>query len=771
MQADAVHLSAEDPSGLSSHLRLVVVVATGRNNPPQVHVPGATYIHEPCDSRGGKVGFPAPQHPPLRVRQCRRITTVDLIKAQEDTPLTLKGVYIEDFDVDEAGPGAQIDVNVESQHGYFGFSEGPPRPIGIFFLPSGSPKEGKHLLTMRGALGFINAALARLTYIPDPDWSGFDEVIVRADDRGFTGSGGAATDSRGIPIEVIPRNDAPLLVVTLAGVAGAGETVPPPPLEMWEDSRMSLHNVTLYDADINPGQLHGQIFGISSNTPYEEYPADLTGGLYEVTVKAESGRIFFPRTVGLTFEPASIDITIGENSAGQTMALFNQGAKFTSSNLGNFTSATNKTPDRGDLDALWWREARFSGGLHDCNRVIAAMTYWPNVNWNGVDSVHVSVFESRSDGIDGKYQEMMTPWPLAAEVSMFIRVLAINDAPVVTPPSPRLHSNLRAGDFLSPIATYGSCVFVVEDSELLLPGFVIRDVDLSESGDENALMTVTVTCRHGEASITWHGARAGVGPGDSRHPLEENSLGADLTGLLFHDEQTGKWAPWNGGMGKGQASFTFRATLADANAVLQSLAFKPTGNFFGRGAWVRVEAFDEGQSGHSFETSGGAMSSTFGNTDIVSARGVATVPVTVLADNDAPSLQLPFSEDGGIFLRLDEGEERRLEGVRWRGTFAAAVQASAYFPLRKGIELWRSQGIFPGKDAGRWGKGVEMAWKETLVADLNEGLGDGSPRHFVVWGGYLYFQVVFWTILCLAQTPRDIVHRSVGPTSNFSRSS
>lgn len=752
-----IHLSAEDPLGLSSHVRLVVVVASGKNDPPQVHVPGATYVEEPCDSQAGRVGFPSPQHPPPIARQCRRITTVDRIQTNEDETLAIEGVYIEDSDIAEAGPGAQIDVHVEAQHGSFGFTGGGPGlpPAGILFLPDGIDQQGTHLLSMRGALVLVNSALSRLTYTPDPDWSGSDEVVVRADDRGFTGSGGAGTDSRSIPIDVMPQSDAPLLLATAAGVAGAGATAPPPPLEIWEDSRVVLHNVTLYDADVNPQQLHEQILGVSSGTPYEEYPADVSGGMFEVTITVENGRVFFPRAVGLAFEPAVVAVDNAEGPSEQAMAPFTQGAVYSSSAQGNTTAATatNETVGPGALSVPWWREARFTGRLSDCNDALAAMMYWPDVNWNGVDRVHVSAAEltdgmASSSSSSSEYDDD-TALGSTAEVSIFVRVAAVNDAPVVTPPLPQRHSTLRTGDLLSPTASYGSRVFVPEDSELALPGFTIRDVDLVEGGGGNAMITVTVTCRHGTASMTWHGARAGMGPGDSSHPEEQNSLGRDLTGLLFRNE-TGGWAPWNdgGGMGAGAATFTFRAPLADANAALQTLAFRPTENFFGSGAWVSVEALDEGLSGTSsavVATSTAGQSAQFGvaagGATTVSARGAATVPVTVLAVNDAPGVQLPFSEDGQVILRLDEEEERRLDGARWRGSFAAAVQASAYFPLRKGMELWKSQGMFPGKDAGRWGRRSELEWREALVLDLNEGLADGSPRHFVVWGGYLYFQV------------------------------
>lgn len=731
-----IHFSAEDPTGLSSHARLVVVVAAGRNDPPQVHLPGATYVDEPCDSRTGRVGLLAPQHPPPLSQQCRRIVSVSRIQAYEDETLAVEGVYIEDPDAEEAGPGAQVDVEVEAQHGSLRFGTSLSKPPGILVSAPENKQRRDRLLLIRGSLTSVNRALARLTYTPDADWNGSDEVMVRVNDRGFTGSGGAHSDSRAIPVDVAAVNDPPLLLVTAAGVAGAGKTGPPPPIEMWEDSRITLHNVTAYDADVNPKELHGQILDVSSGTPYEEYRADPSGGQFQVTVTVENGRVFFPWTAGLIFSPATSDGDISTENRDHTMMALNAGAKFDTLSDSGYGLAPNGTADFEDTTVQWWRRARFTGRLYDCNRAISSMTYWPNINWHGVDIVHVRVVESHS-GEDA----VIRPFPSAAEVSMFVRVGAVNDAPVVTPPLPRWRPTLRTGDLLSPVATRGHRVSVLEDHDLSLPGFIVRDIDLVDDGRANAFITVAVTCRHGTASVTWHGSRAGVGPGDSRHPLEGNSLGVDLTGLLFLDEATGEWGLRNEGMGTGSATFTFRASLADANAALQSLTFRAMENFFGSGAWVRVEAIDEGSSQRDTDYQVKSAWNTAADTEHLRASGFASVPITVLAVNDAPSIQLPFSEDGQFILQLDEEEERRLTGARWLGSLAASVHASAYFPLRKGMELWKSLGVFPGKDAGRWGKMSEMEWKEVLVADLNEGLGHGSARHFAAWGGYLFFQV------------------------------
>ncbi|CAM9199449.1 unnamed protein product, partial [Discosporangium mesarthrocarpum] len=754
-QGDAIHISVEDPSGLSAHSRLVVIVASGHNDPPQVHVPGARYVEEPCVAPDGLVGELPPQHPAHQAYQCRRITSVDRLTAEEDLVLAVEGIYIEDPDVEEGGSGATVEVELYASHGSLGFT-GADRLIGITFLAGTVP--GKGHVIFRGSLAMVNAALGRLTYSGDPDWNGADEILVSVDDMGFTGSGGPKTDWRSIPVDVVGKNDRPLLVMTPQvqgkGWMGNHETftsgATTSTVEVLEDSRVTLHNVTLYDAEVNPRQLHEQVLGLPKpHTPYANYPipGGVEGeGLYRITVESGHGRVLFPWTAGLMFESPAWEAE--EERRGQSTHL-TEGRTFMmeTSEGANMTTMGATGTDResrpGAPQVLWWQRARFTGRLEDCNRALEAMSYWPNLNWNGVDIVKVRAEEASVDNIWAVGNHT-----LEDEISVLVRVVPANDPPVVTPPFPHRHQTLREPDLLSLAVVSADWIYVDEDGSVAIPGFEVRDVDLEEDGGVEADITVTVTARNGQVSIPWHGKTdqpgIGTGPLGTGAPNETHQS----TGLIFFGADGNLISGERlGGVG---GTVVFRASLSDANQALGSMFFFPDNDFFGPDAWVQVEAWDGGLSGgvSSYNTGSGQswMDGDRGG------RGSAIVPITVRPVNDPPSLTLPFSEDGHARLWLDEGEERRVDGAHWHGAMTAAVAAAGHLDSRTGSELWRSQGTFPGLDSGRWGKGEELEWKKSLVLDIHKGLGDSSPQHFKSWGGYLFFQARKCDLPCFDET-------------------
>ena len=66
-------------------------------------------------------------------------------------------------------------------------------------------------LVFRAGLYQVNRALATLTYLPNPDYNGPDNVTVFCDDLGNSGSlGGPRNDSQTIPMDVRSINDAPM---------------------------------------------------------------------------------------------------------------------------------------------------------------------------------------------------------------------------------------------------------------------------------------------------------------------------------------------------------------------------------------------------------------------------------------------------------------------------------------------------------------------------------------------------------------------------------
>ena len=69
--------------------------------------------------------------------------------------------------------------------------------------------DGTDLVSLTGTVTDINAALDGLSYLGDHDYNGSDCPALHADDGGNTGSGGAQTADKIVPIVVDAVNDAP----------------------------------------------------------------------------------------------------------------------------------------------------------------------------------------------------------------------------------------------------------------------------------------------------------------------------------------------------------------------------------------------------------------------------------------------------------------------------------------------------------------------------------------------------------------------------------
>jgi hypothetical protein len=66
-------------------------------------------------------------------------------------------------------------------------------------------------MTFEGTLTAINNALNGLEYMPNPDFSGTETLIITVNDLGHNGPGGPQITTATITINVTPVNDAPVL--------------------------------------------------------------------------------------------------------------------------------------------------------------------------------------------------------------------------------------------------------------------------------------------------------------------------------------------------------------------------------------------------------------------------------------------------------------------------------------------------------------------------------------------------------------------------------
>ena len=122
----------------------------------------------------------------------------------EDTALTFTGANaITIADVDAGGSDVEVTLTVTSG------------TLDVVNIPAGLVLAGDNSanVTLTGTVAEINAALDGLKFNPTANVNGAVTLTVLTDDHGFTGTGGAKSDSDNIIINVTAVNDAPVNTV------------------------------------------------------------------------------------------------------------------------------------------------------------------------------------------------------------------------------------------------------------------------------------------------------------------------------------------------------------------------------------------------------------------------------------------------------------------------------------------------------------------------------------------------------------------------------
>lgn len=92
-------------------------------------------------------------------------------------------------------------------------------------------------VTVRGAASAVNSALSTLRYRGLQDFSGPDSLIVRVNDEGNTGDGGAQEATTTIDLNVAAVNDAPTLTLATSSISA------------FEDQTLGITGITVSDVD------------------------------------------------------------------------------------------------------------------------------------------------------------------------------------------------------------------------------------------------------------------------------------------------------------------------------------------------------------------------------------------------------------------------------------------------------------------------------------------------------------------------------------------
>jgi ELWxxDGT repeat protein len=690
---DVLHLTASDGYALDAlyaHSEVVLNVVSRVNDGPRLYVKGAVYRVEPCRSQEGDVSISRPTQPAAVELQCRRTVSVERIVANEDELVSLQGTRVEDADLDETF-GSMIEISLEAQHGTIILSQRDS--AGATFYEGSAGVVGFPRVTFRSSLIIANRILATASYQGDKDYFGADLITVRANDLGFSGTGGPKTDNQTIPVTLLPVNDPPEITLPEGRL-----------FRVYEDFKMILPPILITDADWDAQRRYfgNQVVNCTredlacynSSFRFEHSSPRYSGGYVEVQLRMHHGRVMLASSTGLTF--GKLDpVMQSENQIEQPVEL---GAAWVQDPVGWVTAQKGEQGEEGAA-GLWWKDVTFHGRLDHLNTALAAVTYWPDLNWNSftaqdLDRIEVIVRDSQ---FNSSY---------VVTKDIYLDVLAQNDPPIILVPGAIRHESLAEPDGVGLVIREVSTIVTNEDEDFFVSEVMIRDVDVNEV--TTGIITVNILAKHGAVTITFHGL-----DGMSASPVEPTSLGPDLSGLIF-----------TVGDGNRDQQMAFRGSLDTVNLALSSLRFYPETDYFGTGASITITAEDSG---------------AFGSEDPpANRRTQITIPVAVRPLNDPPLITVPTDEDGTQELDVEEEQEVQVVGTFYHNLSRNAISALGY-TSSAGFELWRSEGVRSDYDAGEWGAG-DLDWRYHLVRDMFEGQDSSSPRFFCLYNGLLYFQ-------------------------------
>ena len=144
----------------------------------------------------------------------------------EDTLLSITGISVADVD---AAAGA-VKITVSVANGRLTLAQ----VTGLTFTVGDGTTDAA--MTFTGTVANVNAALARVDYLGNANYSGADALAISVDDQGNTGAGGAKTDSKSVAITVAAQNDSPILTV-------------PGAQSVNEDTLLSITGISVADVD------------------------------------------------------------------------------------------------------------------------------------------------------------------------------------------------------------------------------------------------------------------------------------------------------------------------------------------------------------------------------------------------------------------------------------------------------------------------------------------------------------------------------------------
>ena len=463
-------------------------------------------------------------------------------------------------------------------------------PVTVSVLANDSDPDGDPLTVMSASAPngtvVINAN-GTVTYTPAANFNGTDTITYMISD----GQGGVATAT--VTVTVNATNDAPTVVSPIPAQTGVDAGAVSVPV---------AGNFTDLDGDTLSFAASGLPLGLSINPAtglitgtVDRSASQVNGGVYSVSVTASDGK---GGTVTTTF---TWTVTNLGPTATDDVATTNEDTPVTVSVFAN-----DSDPDG---DPLIVTAATAPNGTVVIN-ANGTITYTPKANFNGTDIITYTI----SDGQGGTSTATVT-----------VTVVAQNDAPTVISAIPA-QTGVDAGAVSVPVA--GN--FTDLDGDTLsfaasgLPaglsinpatGLITGTIDRSASQVNGGVYTVSVTASDGNGgtvttTFTWTVTNPGPTATDDVASTNEDT--SVIIPVLANDSDP-----------DGDPLAVVGATAPNGTVVINgdgTITYTPRANF--NGTDVITYSISDGQGGTS----------------------TATVTVTVVAQNDAPTVVAPIAD-------------------------------------------------------------------------------------------------------------------------------
>lgn len=386
----------------------------------------------------------------------------------EEAPLTINGAGIQVADVDVGG--LDIEVTLTVSNGTLTLDPG----VGVSTAPplTSVSGNGTATVTLRGSLAEVNDAISPLVYQGVTNYVGPDIINLSVTDLGNTGTGGVLSDTDSIAITVTAVNDAPVVTA-------------PPAVNVTEDVSSPVTGISVSDVDAGSAVIRMD-FSVGTGTLTFGSTTGLTlaAGANGSSSVAYTGTMSALNTAltSLTYLTASnangsVTLTVVANDQGNTgtggaltdteMVTLNISAVNDAPNItvpgtqngaedvpfaiiGVSVSDVDANPGEvrvtltagfatltvaptGSLsfdvgDGTSDQTMTFRGTVANVNAALANLQYAGFPNFNGNDTIQVTVDDQGNTGSGGSKVD-------SDSVPVFLT--GLNDPPVLTHPSPQ----------------------------------------------------------------------------------------------------------------------------------------------------------------------------------------------------------------------------------------------------------------------------------------------------------------------------------------------